>query len=600
MDKYEVLKKYFGYDGFRQGQEKIIDAILSGHDALGVMPTGAGKSVCFQVPALLLRGVTIVISPLISLMKDQVTALKSCGIPSVFINTAMSGAQISEAVREILKGRVKLVYVAPERLMTDFFLSVCSKIDISIVAVDEAHCVSQWGQDFRPSYLEIKDFILKLKKRPVVCAFTATATPKVRQDIQRLLCLDSPETVVTSFDRKNLYFEVVKPRDKRVALKRYLELYTGKSGIIYCSSRRCVDEVFEFLNENNYPVVKYHAGMQKSQRTVSQELFCIDRKELIVATNAFGMGIDKPNVSFVIHYNMPGDLESYYQEAGRAGRDGKNADCILFFDSSDVRIQHYFINNPEDNPNLSEADKQKLKFLRKRKLSQMVGYCQSESCLRQYILSYFGERSQRCDNCSVCTGELKSSDVTLPAQKIFCCIKRLKENEDAITVRNVFKGKLTPEIEQKELFKIKTFGAMNDCAESVIDSHIAYFTARDFIRIRKDGALFLSDKCADVIKGEKSVRKIIDKKKSDTKTAFDPMLYAKLKKLRRECARKASVPDFIIFSDVTLTAMASSKPLSIEQMALLPGINHHKLKRYGIIFLKEINRHCKENLEKEE
>ncbi len=597
MDKLEVLKKYFGYSEFRDGQQLLIDAVLSGRDAFGVMPTGAGKSLCYQVPAMLLKGVTIVISPLISLMQDQVNALKECGIPSAFLNGSMTSRAMNEAANDIINGRVKLVYVAPERLDTPLFVSLCTKISISLVAVDEAHCVSQWGQDFRPSYLKIKDFINALPERPVVSAYTATATPRVRADIERLIGLENPEVLVTSFDRKNLYFEAVRPKDKLVALKRYLDLYTGKSGIVYCCSRKCVDELYSCLLRDKYSVTKYHAGMPPEERRKNQELFSFDKKEIIIATNAFGMGIDKSNVGFVIHYNMPGDLESYYQEAGRAGRDGKNADCILFFGGEDVRIQKYFINNPEDNTELTDEEKSRLKQLRSRKLSDMLAYSQAEICLRKTMLAYFGEKSESCGNCSVCIGLKSSEDVTLEAQKIFSCIRRLKDSENRYVVRDVLKGKADDYITSSGHDKLSVFGIMSDNAESVIDNHIDYFLERGFITTGEKGALSLTEKCADVLTGNKHLRREQSRRAVRKGARPDVQLYASLCKLRSDLSKKASVPDFIIFTDATLLTLARLKPKNLEEFSKIPGVSQQKLSKYGIIFIKEISRHCSENIE---
>ena len=408
MDKYKVLSDCFGYTSFREGQESVIDALLMKKDVLGIMPTGAGKSICFQVPALMFGGVTIVVSPLISLMKDQVNSLVQNGIKAAYINASLSEKQISLALSRMERGFYKIIYVAPERLETRAFLSAVNKLDVSMVCVDEAHCVSQWGKDFRPSYLVIEKFIYTLPKRPVVCAMTATATSRVRDDIVKLIGLRNPLIEVLSFDRKNLSFSCVKPKSKPKELRRLLDFYSGKSGIVYCSSRKRVDKLYDDLSAEGYSVAKYHAGMANEERKRNQELFITDEKAVIIATNAFGMGIDKSNVSFVIHYNMPSDIESYYQEAGRAGRDGNAADCILLYNNSDIRTQMYFIENPDDNSQLSEAERERMKKLRVQRLWQMFDYTKGEQCLRQYMLSYFGESSpNNCGNCSVCN---KSKD----------------------------------------------------------------------------------------------------------------------------------------------------------------------------------------------
>ncbi len=406
MDKYEILSEYFGYSSFRPGQEKIIDLTLSGRDTVGIMPTGAGKSICFQVPALIFGGVTIVVSPLISLMKDQVSSLCQCGVKAAFINGSLSQKQLALALSRMEKGFYKIVYVAPERLETRQFLQAVRTLEISFVCVDEAHCVSQWGKDFRPSYLLIDKFIKSLPKRPVVCALTATATSKVRNDIINLLGLENPDVTVLSFDRKNLSFSCIRPESKPKELRKLLNYFRGKSGIVYCSSRKNVESLFEKLSLEGYSVAKYHAGMDKDERKRNQELFITDEKEIIIATNAFGMGIDKSNVSFVIHYNMPGDIESYYQEAGRAGRDGNDAHCILMYNKVDINTQLYFIENSDDNRELSQKEKEKFKKVRFEKLSKMIEYTACKTCLRQFILEYFGESSPDfCGNCSVCKKE---------------------------------------------------------------------------------------------------------------------------------------------------------------------------------------------------
>ncbi len=603
MNKNEILKEYFGFFSFREGQEELIDAILGGNDALGIMPTGAGKSVCFQVPALLKEGVTIVVSPLISLMKDQVNALVSSGVKAAFINASLTEKQIETVYERTKKGAYKIIYVAPERLQNPLFSALCNEIEISMVTVDEAHCVSQWGHDFRPSYLEIKGFISSLKSRPVVSAFTATATRRVKDDIIKLIGLNNPFSVVTGFDRENLYFETVKPKNKYVALRRYLDLYSGRTGIVYCASRRGVDELTERLSDEGYSVTKYHAGLPKSERQINQELFIEDKKEIIVATNAFGMGIDKSNVSFVIHYNMPGDIESYYQEAGRAGRDGSPADCILLFGQSDIRLQKFFIDNPEENDELTEEEKARIRASRLQKLDYMVNYATRTSCLRNYMLSYFGEAPKlRCNNCSACNGSSASVDVTLEAQKIFSCIKRVREKESKETIINILKGNATNYIVNKKLERVKTFGIMSDVAESQIEKHIDYFLDHSFIKEEGDGSLTATEKANAVLFQKKRLRKFMEKKaeKKSGDISVDTRLLLKLKILRKELAQKSSIPAFIIFSDATLIAMAAQKPKTEREFLALPGVSNKKYDKYGPQFIKLICDHIAKTVEKTE
>lgn len=594
MDKYQVLKKYFGYDEFRQGQAEIIDAILQRRDAVGIMPTGGGKSICFQVPALMFDGISVIISPLISLMKDQVNSLRACGINAVFFNSTLSESQTKREQEKVLSGQCKIIYVAPERLTSPSFIQLCRSVEISMVCIDEAHCVSHWGQDFRPSYLDIKEFIGTLPKRPVVAAFTATATKRVREDITGLLGLVDPEEIVTGFARDNLYFEVVKTTDKYVALKRYLDLYSSQSGIVYCATKKAVDEVFSQLSDEGFSVTRYHAGLSKAERTENQNKFIYDEKKIVIATNAFGMGIDKSNVSFVIHYNMPGDIESYYQEAGRAGRDGSDANCVILYSPQDIRIQKFFIENNEYKGELSFKQKLQLKNLRNEKLDKMIYYCENDVCLRNYILRYFDENpTSKCGNCSNCKGVTQTVDVTVPAQMIFSCIKRVEEKENLQVVADVLKGEKTDYITEKGYDKLSTFGIMCDSARSEIVKHIEYFIEHLFINKKQDGSLCLDPKTRDVLFKGKKVRKIIEKqtiRQAADIMSTDMRLLVKLKLIRKMVARSAGMPDFVIFTDKTLEAMAKYKPKDLKELLKLPGITLSKAEKYGKHFIEAIRK----------
>ena len=427
MDKYSILKQYYGHSAFRPGQETLIDAILSGRDALCVMPTGGGKSLCYQIPALLLPGITLVVSPLISLMKDQVAALKSAGVAAAYINSSLTGEQIRTVYARTRKGAYKLIYVAPERLETGSFLSLMQEMNVSFLAVDEAHCISQWGQDFRPSYLGIVDFINALPRRPIVAAYTATATAQVQKDIARLLELQSPYRIVTGFDRPNLYFDVRRPRNKFSTLAALIDERRGQSGIVYCATRAAVERVCESLCGRGVAATRYHAGLSDEERQQNQDDFQFDRKTVMVATNAFGMGIDKSNVSFVIHYNMPKSLEAYYQEAGRAGRDGGNADCILLFAPADVETARFLIENGGSDQ-LTEEDAARVRRQDYKRLQAMADYCKSVDCLRGRLLDYFGQpHPDACGNCSNCKASYEAEDITVPAQMILSCVMRIRE-----------------------------------------------------------------------------------------------------------------------------------------------------------------------------
>lgn len=592
MNKHKILKEYFGYTEFRYGQEKIIDNLLQQKDALCVMPTGAGKSLCYQVPALLMEGVTIVVSPLISLMKDQVNSLLQAGINAAYINSSLINSEYTEVIRNAYKGKYKLIYVAPERLLTDSFLRLSDEIKVSQVAVDEAHCISQWGQDFRPGYLKIAEFIDALKTRPVISAFTATATKEVKEDIRTLLNLKDPLTITTGFDRKNLYFSVRKPDKKPEELIRILKQRKDQSGIIYCSTRKTVDEIHDRLEAKGYHVTKYHAGLKDEERKSNQEDFLYDIKTIMVATNAFGMGIDKSNVSFVVHYNMPMSMESYYQEAGRAGRDGKDADCILLYSGQDIRINQFLIEKNEPNPELTVEQQKAVKDKDREKLKYMTYYCTTTDCLRAYILNYFGEKMESyCGNCSNCDEGYKLTDITIESQKILSCIYRTKQKYGMVMIMDILRGSKKAKILEIGLDQISTYGIMAGVTEPMMRSYINHLILNKYIDVSSGQypILQLNENSLPVLKGEVKVEMKIPQAKEIAKPVereeSDKEKLLQLKAIRRRLASEERVPAFMIFSDKTLEEICRHRPKTMEEFLEIPGVGKRKQVKYGKIFL---------------
>lgn len=602
--KINVLKKVFGYDSFRPGQEEIVDNILAGRDVLGIMPTGAGKSICYQLPALMLSGITIVVSPLISLMIDQVKALNEAGVHAAYINSALSENQVTKALYNAMFGRYKIVYVAPERLETNRFLEFVMNADISMITVDEAHCISQWGQDFRPSYLKIVNLIKMLPKRPVVSAFTATATAAVKDDIACVLGLEKPFVKVTGFDRENLYFEVRHPKHKDAEVLDYVLSHRGESGIIYCATRKNVDKVYLMLKKNGVAATRYHAGLDNDVRRENQSRFIYDETPVIVATNAFGMGIDKSNVRYVLHYNMPQCIENYYQEAGRAGRDGAPAECILLFSPQDVIINEFLIDSKGENSEFTEQEKAAVRENDIRRLKKMRYYCNTKDCLREYMLNYFGEYSGRhdCQNCGNCSAVFEERDVTDIAVNILKTVNECHARFGAGVIVGTLRGENKAKLKSYGVSRYSTFGIYRGVSENLIkgvieemllegilaesDDMYHLLRATDEARGLLSGELCMTIKWSErkeAVKPEKTA-----KSKSAAASELDAdglLLFERLRKVRLEIARRENVPPYIVFSDKTLADMCAKRPRSKEEMLEVNGVGENKYNRYGKQFL---------------
>jgi len=606
-----ILQQYFGYPSFRHGQREVIEAILTGRDSLCVMPTGQGKSLCYQIPAMLLQGVTLVVSPLISLMKDQTAALIRNGIPAAYLNGTLNSVQQDKVLRNIVAGKYKVVYVAPEKLSISSFQNFCTTIRIAMIAVDEAHCVSQWGPNFRYDYLDIGKFVDKLPGRPVIGAFTATATPRVAEDIRRLLKLNDPFFFQTGFDRPNLYFGVLQPKDKKIWVRQYLDEHRGKSGIIYCSTRKTTEQLCDYLVREGYPVSCYHAGLPPEVRTRNQEDFLFDHKPVITATNAFGMGIDKPNVSFVIHYNIPKSMESYYQEAGRAGRDGSPADCILLYDPSDLVTNRRLIEMGEPSPDLTQKEAEYIRKADIQRLIRMAEYAEGTGCLRSCILKYFGEKQpdEYCGNCSNCRGEYELTDIREEGKKILSCVARTGQRFGKEFIVNILKGKKTARHTRLGMEKQTTWGIMSRYTIRDINRMITALISGEYLRYTEGQypVLILTEKSHDILFGDHPlmIRNFVThrSRKKNEKGVFVSAeagneLYELLRAKRNEAAAKENVPPYVILDNKTLKEIAAKQPCTEEEFLKVRGIGKIKMERYASLFLPVVREYLKDQRNK--
>lgn len=579
-----LLESHFGYSSFRNGQERAIQSVLAGENTICVMPTGGGKSICYQIPALVLPGTTIVISPLISLMKDQVDALVQVGIPATFINSSLSYNEANERIREAKQGMYKLLYIAPERLESREFIEDLKQIDIPMVAVDEAHCISQWGHDFRPSYRHIQQMVRSLPQKPNVIALTATATPRVREDICETLDIDEENSIITGFERENLSFAVIKGQDRLPFIRDYLKKNEKEAGIIYAATRKNVDQLYERLKKENINVARYHAGMGDAERIREQDRFLKDEASVMVATSAFGMGIDKSNIRYVLHFQLPKNMESYYQEAGRAGRDGLESECILLYSSQDVQVQRFLIDQSSDRTRIhAELEK----------LQQMVDYCHTENCLQEFILKYFGEtETESCGRCGNCLDSRSSIDVTKEAQMVMSCVIRMGQRFGKTLTAQVLTGSRNKKVTEMGFHKLTTYGIMKEKGSKEVSDFIEFLISQELIAIEQGQfpTLYVSQKGKDVLLGKNNVHRRETVKVREI--SKDDPLFETLREVRRAIAETENVPPFVIFSDAALKDMCAKLPKTNQEFLTVSGVGEHKLQKYGLDFIQAIRAFC--------